>query len=169
MQRIVLFIVSFIIWIFLTWPFSLSYGQIGSQDILTGVVVALFVALVMKDVITQPFSRFLNPVRIFWFIAYLFVLAYKIILANFDVAYRVLHPDMPIRPGIVKVKTKLKTVSGISVLANSITLTPGTLTVEATEDGYLYVHWINVTSIDSEKATKHIVSHLEGLIKKVFE
>ena len=169
MQRIVLFIVSFSIWTFLAWPFNPSSGEIGGQDILTGVVVALLVALVMKDVITQPFSRFLNPVRIFWFIAYLFVLAYKVILANFDIAYRVLHPDMPIRPGIVKVKTKLKTASGISALANSITLTQGTLTVEATEDGYLYVHWINIPSVDSEKAAEHIVSRLEGLIKKVFE
>ncbi len=169
MKRVVLFIVTYVLWIFLTWPFDLAFSRVYVQDLLVGLVVALVVAVVMKEVVTEPFSRFINPLRLFWFILYLLILAWDILKANFDVAYRVLHPDMPIRPGVVKVKTKLTSASGISVLANSITLTPGTLTVEATKDGYLYVHWINIKSTDIEEATKHIVSRFEGLIMKVFE
>jgi len=99
----------------------------------------------------------------------LVVLAYYIIKANFDVAYRVLHPAMPIHPGIVKVKTSLTSLAAITVLSNSITLTPGTLTVNALENGVLYVHWINVKSTDIDEATKQIVSHFEWFLKRIFE
>jgi multicomponent Na+:H+ antiporter subunit E len=55
------------------------------------------------------------------------------------------------------------------MLANSITLTPGTMTVDMTDDGYLYVHWINVKSDDIEEATRHIVSKFEGVLRRIFE
>jgi multicomponent Na+:H+ antiporter subunit E len=76
---------------------------------------------------------------------------------------------MPIKPGIVKIKTKLKTESGITALANSITLTPGTLTVDLTDDGYMYIHWINVKSDDVEQASKDIASKFEWFLEKIFE
>ena len=76
---------------------------------------------------------------------------------------------MPIRPGIVKVKTKLKTAAGRTMLANSITLTPGTLTVDITDDDHLYIHWINVKSDDIEQATHHIVAKFEGVLRRIFE
>ena len=76
---------------------------------------------------------------------------------------------MPINPGIVKVKTRLKTESGITALANSITLTPGTLTVDVTDDGFLYVHWINVKAEDVEEATELIARKFEFFLEKIFE
>mgnify|MGYP003876904265 FL=1 len=63
--------------------------------------------------------------------------------ANLDVAWRVLTGR--IRPGIVRFNPGLRTDLGRTVLANSITLTPGTLTVDVDDDtGDFYVHWINV-------------------------
>jgi multicomponent Na+:H+ antiporter subunit E len=83
---------------------------------------------------------------------------------------------MPIKPGIVKIRTMLKTDSGITALANSITLTPGTLTVDLTNEGepasqetFLYIHWINVKSDDVEQATKLIAKRFEWFLKKIFE
>jgi len=108
-------------------------------------------------------------VRIFWALVYLPVFFYYVIKANFDVVYRALHPKMPIRPGIVKIKTILKTESGITALANSITLTPGTLTVDLTDDGFLYIHWINVKSDDVEQATKFIAQRFEWFLQRIFE
>ncbi|MFH1352525.1 MAG: Na+/H+ antiporter subunit E, partial [bacterium] len=93
---------------------------------------------------------------------------YHMILANFDVMYRVLHPLMPINPGIVKVKTRLKSKSGRAALCNSITLTPGTLTVDICGE-YLYIHWINVKSQDVEEAGRKIVEKFERILEKVFE
>jgi multicomponent Na+:H+ antiporter subunit E len=70
--------------------------------------------------------------------------------ANLDVAYRVI--TMKIRPGIIRVHSGLKTDLGIFMLANSITLTPGTLSVgidEATND--LFIHNINVGEGDEKR------------------
>jgi multicomponent Na+:H+ antiporter subunit E len=67
-----------------------------------------------------------------------FFLFIEIIKANLDVALRVIKPVIPINPGIVKVKTKLKTPMGRLILTNSITLTPGTLTVDIKMIHYIY-------------------------------
>jgi multicomponent Na+:H+ antiporter subunit E len=76
---------------------------------------------------------------------------------------------MPIHPGIVKVKTTLKNPAGRTMLANSITLTPGTLTVDITDDEYLYIHWINVKSEDIEQASRDIVARFETFLRRIFE
>jgi len=102
-------------------------------------------------------------------VCYIPVLFYYMLLANLDVVYRVIHPKMPIRPGIVRVKTTLKSESAKAALANSITLTPGTLSVDITEDNHLYIHWINVKSTEEEEATKRIVLRFENILKKIFD
>jgi multicomponent Na+:H+ antiporter subunit E len=168
MRQIILFIFAFVVWNLLVYPFD-SMGNIQLRDPATGVVVALVVALVMKEMTREKFSRWINPIRIFWAVCYLFILLWNISRANFDVAYRVLHPAMPIKPGVVKVKTSLKSATAITVLANSITLTPGTHTVEAKEDGTLYVHWIYVKTTDVDEATKLIVGRFEPYLKRIFE
>lgn len=169
MKRLVLFVSCVVLWCLLVWPVDPVSGRIQVQDVVAGLVAALVVTLVMRDVGTQNFQHWINPVRIFWLVVYIFVFAYYVIKANLDVAYRVLHPAMPIRPGIVEVKTNLKTAVAITVLANSITLTPGTLTVDVTEDGRLYVHWINVQTTKIEEATENIVKRFEWFIKKILE
>jgi len=85
------------------------------------------------------------------------------------VAYRVLHPAMPIRPGIVRVHSRLRTASARTALATSITLTPGTLTVDVTSDGVFYVHWIEVSTLDEQEAAKRIVGRFEWFIAKILE
>ena len=95
---------------------------------------------------------------------------YYCMKANLDVAYRVLHPDVPIRPGIVKVRTSLKSDTALTFLANSITLTPGTLSVDVDkENGILYVHWIEVKDKDIEKATGLVAERFERILKRIFE
>jgi len=90
--------------------------------------------------------------------------------ANVHVAYIVLHPSLPIKPGIVKIKTKLKNDSALTLLANSITLTPGTLTIDVNKNkGDLYIHWIDVTTTDSIEATNRIGGRFEKTLSEVFE
>ena len=90
--------------------------------------------------------------------------------ANIDVAWRVIHPDIPIKPGIVKLKTTLKSETGLTFLANSITLTPGTLSVDIDQkNGFLYVHWIDVKDKDTEAATRIIVERFEKILRRIFE
>ncbi len=169
LKRLTLFVVAFLLWLLLVWPFGPAPGQVRPEDIYVGLIVAGLVALVMREFSVQLFSRLLNPVRYFWFGVYLCVFLYHLIRANFDVAYRVLHPKIPIHPGIVKVKSTLKTETALTVLANSITLTPGTLTVEVTPDGTFYVHWMNILGHSQEEFRRRTIGRYEGLIRRIFE
>lgn len=168
-RRLVLFAAMFVFWILLTWPFSPEAAAGAQQELLAGLVAASIVAWVMRDLVTRDLWRLANPARYAWAALYLLVLAYYVAKANVDVAYRVLHPRMPIRPGIVRVRSALRSDSARTALANSITLTPGTLTVDVDDTGTFYVHWINVKSIEDEDAARHILGRLEWLIQKIFE
>ena len=162
MRRLIYFVLAFIIWMLLTWQFD-------AQVIIAGLITSAIVALLFHEILPKEHHVFISPVRVFWVLLYLPVFFYYIMKANLDVVYRALHPKMPIKPGIVKIKTILKTESGITALANSITLTPGTLTVDLTDDGYLYIHWINVKSDDVEEATELIARRFEWFLQKIFE
>jgi multicomponent Na+:H+ antiporter subunit E len=73
------------------------------------------------------------------FVLYFFWLLWSVLQSNFQVAYLVLHPKMPIQPGLLRLRTKLRNRTGHIMLANSITLTPGTITVDF-DDGNYSVH-----------------------------
>lgn len=161
MKRFVHFLLLLGIWLLLTW--SLKW-----QEVLVGVVVALLAELFLGDIFPVDAVKVLSPVRFFWLVVYAVKFMGYVVKANFDVAYRVLNINMPIKPGIVKVRTKLKTDMARTFLANSITLTPGTLSVDLVDD-HLYVHWINISSDDPEKETDIIVGHFEKLLERVFE
>jgi len=94
-----------------------------------------------------------------------------IIARKIDVAYRVITGK--INPGIVKISPDLKTDLGITMLANSITLTPGTLTVDIDENkNDLYIHWINVKKEALTKKPvdcKHICGSFEKWIRRIAE
>lgn len=167
MRRLIYFVLAFIIWVMLTWPFA--DGKIDIQVVIAGVIASAIIAILFHEILPKEHLVFISPVRIFWALVYIPVFFYYMMKANLDVVYRALHPKMPIKPGIVKIKTILKTESGITALANSITLTPGTLTVDLTDDGFLYVHWINVKSDDIEEATRLIARRFEWFLKRIFE
>ncbi len=162
-SRIVLFVVALLVWLLLSWVPDWQHFVIG-------VFVAGFVALVTGDMFVQRPHLFKHVERYFWFLYYIPIFLWECIKANIDVAYRVIHPDVPLNPGIVKVKTTLTSDTALTFLANSITLTPGTLSVDVDkEGGFLYVHWINVKRKDIEGATEIIVKKFEKILKRIFE
>ena len=163
MRNIFLFIMMYVIWLFLTWPFS----PLKIQELIAGLFVALCVVLLFrKD--KRIDVKFLNIKRWLWGLTYILVLIYYMIVANLDVLYRVLHPDLPISPGIVKITTNLKSPLARAILCNSITLTPGTLTVDIIGD-VIYVHWINISEKTIKTVTSKISGRFEKILMKVFE
>ena len=161
MKKIAFFFLLLGVWLLLTW-------SVEAQDIFAGIGFSLLLAAVLGRMYPKEPSRLLQPRRWFWFLCYIPYFIYYCIRANVDVAYRVLHPDVPIRPGIVRVRTELHGDLAKTFLANSITLTPGTLTVDV--DGQdLYVHWINIESDDPARQTELIVRRFERLLKEIFE
>jgi len=168
-RRIEVFVVSFITWCLLVWPYGEVSGGLDGQSIIAGLIASLIVALVFGDGLAEEPAKLLNPVRWFWLLCYIPVFVYECVKANLHVAYLVLHPEMPIRPGIVKVRTNLRSKTGITALANSITLTPGTMTVDARENGEMYIHLIDVRVTGEEEATKQIVEPFEVFLKHIIE
>lgn len=159
------FLITLGVWLLFTWPF----GPVNWAMIIAGTVVSLLSGFLLGRLATRHPGKGLNPVRYFWGVCYVFVLAWWVMLANLDVAFRVLHPDVPINPGIVKVKTELESDSAKTALANSVTLTPGTMTVDMSDEGYLYVHWINVSATEVKEATHEVVGRFEWLLRRIFE
>jgi len=105
--------------------------------------------------------------KVMYSIAYVGYLFMAIIRSTLDVARRVVQKEIPLNPGIVKVKTRLKSKAGRMILANSITLTPGTLSVDVQGNDY-FIHWIDVTAVDEEEATKEIVAGFEKYLEVIF-
>jgi len=167
MKKGILIILLFIVWILWVWPFRPD--GIDYQSLIIGIVASIFSGLIFGEGFTESPHKFFGIKRYLWALYYIPVFIYACIKANIDVAYRVLHPGLPIRPGIVKVKTKLKSKTGLTVLANSITLTPGTMSVEIDQSGYIYIHWIYVRTEDIEKATEEIVKPFEKILERIFE
>ncbi len=128
------FIILFGLWLLLS-------GKYDWFHITLGVVSALIVTLVQLRInkylyyqkkIAQEHS--LSWSRLIFYIPWLI---WQIILASLQVAYVVLHPRMPINPSLLKFKTKLPNITARVILGNSITLTPGTLTINIADDEFL--------------------------------
>ncbi|MCF6172836.1 MAG: Na+/H+ antiporter subunit E [Campylobacteraceae bacterium] len=143
----------FIIWIALTMSFS-------NQELITGFVVSLILALIYTKSYRQTEDFRFRPIA---YIIYLVVFLKNLVLSNWDVAKRVIDPKLPINPGIVAIKTELKEDYKKLMLANSITLTPGTITMDVKDDT-LYIHWIDVITADIEEASEEIAGDFERTI-----
>jgi multicomponent Na+:H+ antiporter subunit E len=161
MKYIAVFILSLIFWLLLTFRFTVP-------NLIVGSVASVISSAIFTKYYFNSVYKFLQPHRYFWFLIYLFIFIWECIKANLDVAYRVLHPAMPIRPGIVKVRTSLKSGFAKTLLANSITMTPGTITVDIIGDD-MYIHWIYIRSEDPEVYTKIITGAFEKYIKRIVE
>ncbi len=161
------FIIYTIIWCILIYSPGIDATHY-IQEFSVGLIFALIAAALSYRHLSIKGLRNLSPRRIAWAIAYIPVFLWAMIKANLDVAYRVLHPKRPIRPGIVRIRTNLKNPAGKLALANSITLTPGTMTMQIIDDKY-YIHWIYVRSEDEVEAGKHIKGNFEKYLEEVFE
>ncbi len=158
--RPLLFFFLLLIWLLLTYPFAL-------QELAAGAAVALVISLLPFGSVSLFSEIRLSPKALLFGLIYIFIFLGALIKSNLDVAFRVLHRRLPISPGIVKVRTGLTSRMGRMVLANSITLTPGTITVETIGE-YFYIHWIDVSSENIEESTQEIVTKFEKYLEVIF-
>ena len=157
----------FVNWVFLMLVWLAFTSTLATHEVIVGLLTSGLISALSIRMFTCCIISIFNPVKIFYMIQYLIVFLIALIKSNFDVARRVLTPSLPINPGIVKFKTKLKTNYSKMVLANSITLTPGTLTVDVIDDTF-YIHWIDVQTTDPEKAFTEIAESFEKILLKIF-
>jgi multicomponent Na+:H+ antiporter subunit E len=139
-------------------------GTFDAPELGMGILVALVAVLAAGDRLALLAGLRLSPLAPFHLLRYLGYFVVQLALSNLDMARRVLSPALPINPELVEVRTGLSSELGRMLLANSITLTPGTLTVEA-EGDRLLIHWIDSTpGSDLESATRAIAAGFEQRI-----
>ena len=161
MSFLITAIAMFIFWILLSGEFTFIL-------ITSGVVASLITAYLSHDIFVGKADLKTETGRVFKFIVYIPWLLWEIILANVEIAYLVLNPKPLVDPQIVRFKNDLKTDLGIVTLAHSITLTPGTVTVEANREEFV-IHAIWQKSADGiiggEMQQK--VKKIEGEVMKI--
>ena len=142
----------------------------SKEEITVGIVISAITGLIISIIFgilnVNLNLRLLNPWR--WFLFFFYVLGpflISLIKANLEVAYRVI--TRKIKPGIVKISPKLKTDFGMTLLANSISLTPGTLSVDIDEKNNLYIHWLWVK--DKKPSVEQVAGSFEKWIKLITE
>jgi len=126
------FIVLFLFWLLVT-------SKVNMQNIVAGLGVTFFVSYLSYDIMARDNLRLPTRRETIPIILYFFTFVFEILKANIHVARIVLDPKLPIEPSIVKFKTRLKGETAKVTLANSITLTPGTITMDIVGDTF-YVH-----------------------------
>ncbi|WP_434287703.1 Na+/H+ antiporter subunit E [Celeribacter sp. SCSIO 80788] len=142
-------------------------GSLSPATLVTGVIVAGVIAIFFARDLSFLSGFNLTPAGIGAAVLFIGTFLKELVKANLTLARLVLTPSLPIAPAIVKVRTRLTDPVGRLLLANAITLTPGTLTCEI-EDDHLYVHWVVAKDTDVDAATVEIVSSFERYLEKMY-
>lgn len=146
-------ILLFSIWMILS-------ANLEIANIFIGLGVSFAISVLYTKMFTHGKIELINP---YYFGVYLLILIKNLIISNIQIAIRVLSPDMKLAPRVIEVKTELKSDWKKLLLANSITLTPGTLTLDIVEDT-LIIHVIEFRDSDNkDKITKEF----EEIIAKI--
>ena len=151
--------------LFIVWYGFTTSLQI--PELITGLIVSFIIVLITAKYFNCCGLDILMPKKLFYIFKYIIVFTGALLSSNFDMAKRVLSPSLPINPGIVEFETSLQNEFAKMVLANSITLTPGTLTVDMVGNRY-FIHWIDVESEDPAEAHRIIAQDFENILMKIF-
>ncbi len=144
---LILALALFVFWLVLSGKFEFKYMTIGF-------FAALGVAVVTKPLLMVPHRADKNSLQFAYDMPYIKLMAYfpwivwQIVLANIQVVKIILNPSLPIQPQLVSFRKRLPGPVAYLILANSITLTPGTITVELENDEYL-IHAIDDSAAES--------------------
>jgi multicomponent Na+:H+ antiporter subunit E len=155
------------LWLLLTVIWFAANSSLAIESVLTGAAISAVMAFIFVRHFPAWADIRLTPTRLFHFIRYTGVFIVEMVRANITMLGYVYAPRIDINPGILKIKTRLKTPVGRLALANSIALTPGSLVVDLDGDT-LTVHWLNMQTTDPEQATRIIVGPFESDLEKTF-
>lgn len=142
----------------------LMRGDTTPGNFFVGLILAFILILFLRRTYGQEraFRRWADVLK------FIFYFGWELIVANIQVLRIVLSPRLRIRPGIIAYKTECKTPLSVTSLANSITLTPGTLSVDISEDeSIIFVHTLDIDG--PENVCQGIRRGLEEPVKGAFE
>jgi multicomponent Na+:H+ antiporter subunit E len=155
-----LWVILFVIWM-------IANASLAVEPALVGAAITFVLAHVFASS-SEAWSRLRpTPRALYHFVAYSGTFVVELVRANINMMTYVYAPRVDIKPGIVKVRTHLKSPIGRLALANSIALTPGSLVMDIRDDT-LFIHWLDVKTTDIDEATQALVVPFEKHLEKVF-
>ncbi len=129
-------------------------------------IVGYLLGLLLIFAFRRSFNSSFYLIRVWAVIKLFLIFIWELIMANISVLKVVLKPKLDMKPGIIAYETKLKKPWEITILANLITLTPGTLVVEVSEDNsIIYFHAMDIN--DAEQDIADIRNKFERTIMEV--
>jgi len=156
-----LFVTLVIFWILLN-------GSVAPGTLAVGLAVAAVIVFFFRDTLSVLSGHKFTLPAIWATLLYVGFFLKELVKANLQMAVIVLNPRLPTEPAIVATKVRLTNPVARLLLANSITLTPGTLSVQYKGDT-LYVHWVVAKGTDSETATREIVAGFERYLEAMYD
>jgi len=165
-QKIFTFALILLFWIILA-------GGITRDILIVGIVVSLLITSLFSDMLFRLSKRTVNwksyPKKLLFFLLFIPIFFYEAFISALKVSRHVFELYPSFSPGIVKVKTSLTNVSALSLLANLITLTPGTLTLDFDRsERVFYIHWIDVKTREEAESRKHIIERFEKWLGVIY-
>ncbi|MCX7610565.1 MAG: Na+/H+ antiporter subunit E [Ignavibacterium sp.] len=147
--------------ILLAISWMLLSGELTAETFIEGIIIGFLILWVSRNALGG--SKYFNKIPIT--LKFLFYFIKELIKANLIVAYDIITPKDYMKPGIVAIPLDAKTDLEITLFANLITLTPGTLSLDVSDDKKtLYVHGLYVN--DTESFRRELK---EGLEKRLLE
>jgi multicomponent Na+:H+ antiporter subunit E len=157
----------FWLWVLLTFLWFAANSSLAIESIATGAVISAALAYLFARTPGPWADVHFSPARLYHFIGYTGVFAVELVRANVNMMRYVFAPRIDISPGVVKIRTRLKTPVGRLALANSIALTPGSLVIDIEEDS-LFIHLLDVKTEDPDEATRLIAGPFEERLERTF-
>lgn len=149
--------------------------SITYQEIISAIIVSIIVGFITCPILIKNNAfHILNPLVLINIILFIPIYALELIKANISMAFKDLSARSDYSSAIVKIRTSLKSDYGLAMLANCITLTPGTITIDIVEENnenYLYVHCIDINEEiedDDERIGELIKGNFEPWIRRIF-
>jgi multicomponent Na+:H+ antiporter subunit E len=155
------------LWIVLFAVWMVANSTLAVEVAILGAVITLGLAYVFTSTSAAWRQIRWTPSGLYHFVAYSGTFLVELVKANIAMMRVVYAPRIDIHPGIVKIRTKLKSPIGRLALANTIALTPGSLVLDI-QGETLYIHWLDVETTDIDKATQALAGPFEPHLEKVF-
>src|SRR6056297_1078218 len=166
-RKVFTFFITLSIWIIFA-------GKISKDVLIIGIIASLVTTWLYSDLLFRSTNRKRGWIfyfrKILYIILFIPVFFYEAFVSALKVSRHAFEKEPSFSPGIVKVKTKLTNITALTILANLITLTPGTLTLDFDmKERAFFIHWIDVTTLQQAEARKETIERFENWLGVIFQ
>jgi multicomponent Na+:H+ antiporter subunit E len=166
-RKIFTFLIVLSIWIIFA-------GKVSEDVLIVGIIASLVTTWLYSDLLFRSSNRKRKWTfyirKFFYIILFIPVFFYEAFVSALKVSKHAFEKKPSFSPGIIKVKTTLTNVTALTILANLITLTPGTLTLDFDmRERAFFIHWIDVTTVEEAETRKQVIERFENWLEVIFK